>query len=132
MTRNRAFWAVSCLVLAGCSGCATFKDGANNTLNYAHTAGVGLRESVLPVITAVCEAEVGKCEALGDSECPKWQACAAVRRKIAIGFMTLQLAIMDANAAIAVGDETEISKAVDKVISVLIDIRKQLKEVGLL
>jgi hypothetical protein len=101
-------------------------------MKYAHTAGVGLRETAFPLITAMCNDEISKCEVSGDPSCPGYHKCKNARAKIAKSFVALQFAILDANAALAIGESDSAYEAVGKVLSLLADIRKHLSESGVM
>lgn len=91
------------LLLGACAG------GYQQTLDYAHTGAVELSRATLPMVTAVCESEIAKCELSQDADCPGYHECKMLRRKIVSGFMAFQEAI-DAIVAIkpqieAMGDK---------------------------
>lgn len=122
---KRILIVIPLLLSVGCAG------GFEKTLNYAHKGAKGLRETSLPVITSVCEAEIAKCEATDDGQCVKYFKCKELRGRVAMGFLALQMAIYDADAAMAIGD-AEAAEAVARVIELLTTIRQQLAELGLL
>ena len=102
------------------------------TLGSAQRASESLVQSAIPVINAVCEQEVAKCEAAQDRDCPGYYECAEVRQAVVKYFILIQRGIAIAEAAIAIGEEDIAFDAVQDVTRLLFELRSFLKDLGLL
>jgi hypothetical protein len=90
-----------------------------------------MAQTALPLVTLQCKAEVASCEAMEDPDCPRWHKCNDVRSAIVRSLVALKFAIIDVDAALSVGDEKSADDAIRRVTEIILDIRKQMKEVGL-
>lgn len=124
-------WFSVCVALLICS-CAGWQTTALKTVDIAQRSSEALVQSAMPFITASCEAEVAKCEKVLDSECPGYHACAAIRNSVVKSFVLLQIACADAEAAIAIAKDQDVTSAVADVLRLLQELRGQLKEAGIL
>jgi hypothetical protein len=117
------------------SGCIGFRSATERGLSYAHQAGEAALAAAAPVIDEECRRLVTRCVSEGRNRvemCPEWSQCNSIRTSIAAAFKGLQYAVLDGTLALAVGDEDAAEKAVARALELLAELRRQLKELGVL
>lgn len=125
------------LIMAGLmaglfSGCASGGSQFDSTLRYADSAATQIMNTAVPMLNEVCGELVRQCVAEQDAECPPYHKCAAFRQKVSETLGYIKMAILDAESARAIGDSKSEEEAIFRAISLIKEVREQLKSVGAL
>lgn len=113
------------------TGCVNFQQKAGATLATAQAVAVSARETLLPVVDAMCRDFALDCKDRGDLQCEALVQCDQVRGQIINVLVAIHFTILDANTAIAVGAEEDAWAAIDKAMALVAQLRAQLKELGI-
>ena len=113
------------------TSCANFADRAGTSLAAAQGAAVAARETLLPVVDGLCVSIAQTCRDLSDTECEALVTCQDVRRKTIKTIIAVHYAILDANTALAIGDEESTWAAIDKSLELIRQLRIQMQELGI-
>lgn len=128
----RMFYPTLTLVLmTALIACANFQQKAGSTLATTQAAAISARETLLPVVDAMCRDLAETCRDDGDLQCDPLVQCHGIRDGIVRVLVGLHFAILDANTAIALGMEDDAWSAIDKALELVSELRKQLKELGI-
>ena len=119
------------LTLLPLASCAGFQAKASQTLAATQQAAISARETLLPIVNGYCRAAAEACRELQDEACPALVTCSDVRDKIIDVIIAVHYAILDANTALAIGDETSTWAAIDKALELIRQLRVQMQELGI-
>jgi len=122
--------ALMILAIASSTACSAFSS-PRTTLGTLQDAAIAARQTIRPVIDALCADAKRKCEEglqLADmSACPEYELCQQVRMVIIDTLEGVQFAITDANLALALSDEDRFEDAIEQARKLLIEIQRQLQ-----
>ena len=119
------------LMLVLMTGCAGFKVKATNTLAVAQNAAISARETLLPIADGLCAGIAQTCRETADLECKPLNTCQQVRRKVITSIIAIHYAILDANTALAIGDEDNTWAAIDKALDLIRQLRIHMRSLGI-
>lgn len=117
------------------ASCAGWQGKIESGLDYAHEAGVAIREAGAPLLNQKCKEAAYSCVERGitdPADCTTYVDCVRVRSVIAKSLIALQQAIMDGKTALAIDDAGSAEAATARALELVYLIRKQLMEHGVL
>ena len=112
-------------------GCANFQQKAGNTLVVAQSAAVSARETMLPIVDNFCVQTAEACRQVQDTQCEPLAKCQEFRVDFINALIGLHYAILDANTALAIGDEETTWAAIDRALELIRELRLQMRALGI-
>ena len=119
------------LAFATLTSCANFQVTASQTLATVQGAAVASRETLLPVVDGLCTNVAEVCRDVQDLDCQALVTCQEVREQVIMSIIAIHYAILDANTALAIGDETTTWAAIDKALELIRQLRVHMMEIGI-
>lgn len=113
------------------ASCASFQEKAGTTLATAQAAAVSARETMVPIVDSYCRGAAEACREVGDTTCEPLANCDQFRTQFINALIGVHYAILDANTALAVGDEESTWAAIDRALELIRQLRVQMKELGI-
>lgn len=123
------------LLIAGCSGCATFQTDVTAGLDKAHYVLGALFSVAHPLIDAKCREEAVSCVDQGvarPQDCPGYLKCEDVRTAVGKSLVAAERAIQAGQKAVAMGDEDSAAGYAAKALEIAEDVRRALVEAGVI
>jgi len=111
--------------------CANFQAKAGNSLAAVQAALVSARETLLPVVDAMCRSAAERCADMEDMECPALVKCDEFRGKVIDTLVGAHFAVLNGNTAVALGQEKDAWSAIDKALALVRQLREHMKQLGI-
>lgn len=99
-------------------------------LKYANDATSDMATMAIPATNALCGRIVQKCQEEEDADCVDYHKCDTIRSKLLEIFIQIKFAILDAEAAKAIGDSKSAGEALLRAVKLLSELRNQLSLLG--
>lgn len=113
------------------SACSSWRSVTERTLDHVHEAAMIAREAGFPLLAQECRKVAQECRDRGDRVCEPLKPCVAKIRKFSLALQGIQLGVMNGKAAVALSQQKQAGEIVSKVLSLLLELQNQLKEMGL-